>query len=650
MSWIIITEKDSAANRIASILFNDVKTLKKGKITYYYSPSNKAYVIGLKGHIVELDFPKKYRSWTKTRFLDLINADLIKKEKEKEIIKLLQEIGENAEKVTIATDYDREGELIGVEALEILKKNLKVERAKFSAITRDEILKAFSKPEKVDFKLASSALARQKIDLIWGAVLTRLISVSSGRLGRDFLSVGRVQTPTLRVIVEREKEIQNFKPKKYYEIFANLGFLAKHPERYWDLETANKVLSKVGDFAVVNEFESKRKIEAKPTPFNTTEFLREASHFMAPHIAMSIAENLYINGYISYPRTDNTVYPPSLDILGILKSFLNSDFEKEARIVLEQEKIIPSKGKKETTDHPPIYPTAVARRKDLKESEWKIYELVVRRFLATLSENAIWEVTNVELESNGVRFVASGKKLIKPGWREVYRYSKAEEIFLPILRKGEKIKIIDKMVEEKETKPPPRFSPSALIKVMEKLNLGTKSTRHEIIKKLLTRGYILGNPYVPTEVALSVIEFLKEKAETITLSEMTASLELDMDQIAEGKKSEEEVVKQSRKMLEEILRKIEVQQASIKLREGIKKARVVGKCPKCGKEVVIKRSRAKKRFIGCSAYPDCKFSLPLPQRGSIYLTARICREHGLKILKVKGEKSWSFCPMCNAKI
>ncbi|MEM2325537.1 MAG: DNA topoisomerase I, partial [Archaeoglobaceae archaeon] len=554
-----------------------------------------------------------------------------------------------AERVTIATDYDREGELIGVEALEILKKNLRVERAKFSAITREEILKAFSKPEKVDFKLASSALARQKIDLIWGAVLTRFISLTSGRLGRDFLSVGRVQTPTLRIIVEREKEIQNFKPRKYYEIVANLGFFAKHPERYWDRESAEKVLSKVGDFALVNKYESKRKSEAKPTPFNTTEFLREASQFMAPHVAMSIAENLYINGYISYPRTDNTVYPPSLDIFSILKSFLNSDFEKEARIVLEQEKIMPSRGKKETTDHPPIYPTAVARKKDLKEEDWKIYELVVRRFLATLAENAIWEVAQVELESNGVKFVASGKKLIKPGWREIYRYSKAEESYLPVLRPGEKIRIIEKRIEEKETKPPPRFSPSTLIKVMEKMNLGTKSTRHEIIKKLLSRGYIVGNPYVPTEVALSVLEVLKEKAETITLPEMTAKLELEMDQIAEGKKSEEEVVKQSRKLLEEIISKIEFERASIKLREGIKKDKVVGKCPRCGKEVLIKRSRAKKRFIGCSAYPECNFSLPLPQRGSIYLTAKVCREHGFKILKVKGEKSWIFCPMCNAK-
>ncbi|MCS7143489.1 MAG: DNA topoisomerase I [Archaeoglobaceae archaeon] len=649
MSWLIVTEKQNAAERIAKILFKDVKSLKKGKISYYYSPSSDAFVIGLKGHVLELDFPKKFKNWTRTKLLELINADLIKEEKEKEIVSLLRELAKDAERVTIATDYDREGELIGVEALEIIaREDLKVERARFSAITKEEIIKAFNNPTRVDFNLANSALARQKIDLIWGAVLTRFISLSSGRLGKDFLSVGRVQTPTLRLIVEREMEIENFKPEKFYELFIELeGFTAKHPERYKEIERANEVLSKVGDHAIVREFKSTNRAEAKPIPFNTTEFLRSASIFMPPHMAMSIAENLYINGYISYPRTDNTVYPASINVVEIAKAFLNSDFAKEAKIVLNQKEITPSRGKKETTDHPPIYPTAVARREDLSPNEWKIYELVVRRFLATLAENAIWEIRSAELESNGVKFVAGGRKLVKAGWREIYNYSKAEEIHLPVLKIGEKLRIKEKRVEEKETKPPPRFSPATLIKLMEKLNLGTKSTRHEIIKKLLSRGYIDGNPYQPTQTAFSVIEVLKDKAETITLPEMTAKLEEEMDKIAEGSKSEEEVVLESRKMLYEILKSIGEERVAIKLKEGIRKDKVIGKCPKCGKDMLIRRSKAGKRFVGCSGYPECNFSLPLPQKGSIYVTAKNCKEHGIKILKIRSKKPWNFCPICN---
>ncbi|MEM4155890.1 MAG: DNA topoisomerase I [Archaeoglobaceae archaeon] len=653
MGWLVITEKQNAAERIAKILFKDAKTLKRGKISYYYSPSRNAYVLGLKGHVLELDFPKKFKNWTRTKLLELIYADLVKKEKDKDLILLLKELARSAEKITIATDYDREGELIGVEALEIISeeisgKNLKIERTRFSAITKEEILRAFENPTMVDFNLANSALARQKIDLIWGAVLTRFISLSSGRLGKDFLSVGRVQTPTLRLIVERETEIENFKPEKFYELFIDLdGFTAKHPERYKDLRKANEILSKVGDRAIVKSFRSTDKTEAKPTPFNTTEFLRSASNFMPPYMAMSIAESLYINGYISYPRTDNTVYPASLNLLEIARAFLNSDFAKEAKIVLSQKEITPSRGKKETTDHPPIYPTTVANRGELNPNEWKIYELIVRRFLATIAENAIWEVRSAELESNGIKFVSIGRKLIKAGWREIYPYSKAEEINLPSLRIGEQLEIRKKRIEERETKPPPRYNPSTLIKLMEKLNLGTKSTRHEIIKKLLSRGYIDGNPYQPTQIAFSVIDVLKERVETITLPDMTAKLEEEMDKIADGSKSEEEVVLESRKMLYETLKNIGEEGIALRLKEGIKKDKVIGKCPNCGKEIIIRKSKAGKRFIGCSGYPGCNFSLPLPQKGSIYVTAKTCREHEIRILKIRGKKPWNFCPICN---
>jgi DNA topoisomerase-1 len=652
MSWLIITEKQKAAERIANILFNDIKRLKKGNIVFFYSPSSNAYVIGLKGHIVELDFPKEYSNWIKTDLNELINAKPIRVEKEKEIITLLKEIAKKVEKVTIATDYDREGELIGLEALEVLRgvnRNIKFDRARFSAITREEILKAFSNLEKVDFNLAFSALARHEIDLVWGAVLTRLVSLSSGRLGKDFLSVGRVQTPTLRLIVEREREIENFKPEKYYEIFIDLGFLARHPSRYKDLESAKKVLSQIGDFATVKEFEVKRKIESKPIPFNTTEFLREASRIMSPHRAMEIAENLYINGYISYPRTDNTVYPETIDLIGILRSFLNSYFSKEAKYVLGQKKIEPSRGKKKTTDHPPIHPTAVADKGNLTREEWAIYELIVRRFFATLASDAIWEIRVAELESNGIKFVSVGRKLVELGWRKVYPYSNVEEVEIPVLKIGDKLRIREKKIEEKKTKPPPRFTPSALIKLMERLNLGTKSTRHEIIKKLISRGYIKGNPYRATPLAFAVIDVLKEKVETITLPEMTAKLEKELDEIAEGKKTKSEVVLGSRKILAEIISRmgnLEKLKAlkTLKSLEPGKNEKVIGKCPVCGKEIAIKRAR--KRFVGCTNYPNCRFSVPLPQKGTIYITSRTCEKHSVRILKIRGSK-WAFCPICN---
>lgn len=652
MSWLIITEKDNTARRIASILFKDVKILKKGRISYYHSPSNNAYVVGLKGHIVELDFPKEFNNWAKTPLEKLLEVELVKKVKEKGITSLLKTLAKDADRVTVATDYDREGELIGVEALEIVKgvnPKVKVDRVKYSAVTEQEIKAAFSKPEKVDFNLANAALARQKIDLIWGATLTRLISVHSGKMGKEFLSVGRVQTPTLRLIVDRETEIQKFRPEKYYEIFAEFEkFTAKHPKKYSSKEEAEKVFSKIGETARVVAFSRNEIAEAKPIPFNTTEFLREASRFTSPHRAMAIAETLYMNGYISYPRTDNTVYPNTLNLVGITKSLANL-FPKEVEIVLSQKRITPSRGRRETKDHPPIYPTGIASRGELSKDEWRIYELVVRRFLATLAPKALWDVRKAELESNGVKLVANGRTLIEPGWRAIYVYSRAEESEIPILKKGDNLRIIKKRLEEKETKPPARYSPSSLIKMMEKLNLGTKSTRHEIIHKLMSRRYIHGNPFRPSETAFSVINVLKKEAETITLPEMTAKLEEEMDMIAEGKKEEMEVVENSKKMLMKILRTIDYSKLSKELKEGIKKDKVLGRCPECEGELVLRKSKAKKRFIGCSNFPDCTFTLPLPQNGALYVTSKLCKDHGIKEVKIRTKKGyWNLgCPYCN---
>ena len=652
--WLIITEKDNTARRIASILFKDVKVLKKG-VNCYHSKSNNAYVVGLKGHIVEIDFPPEYNRWSEVPLKSLLNAELQKKIKEKKIANLLEELAKKVDHVTIATDYDREGELIGVEALEIIKRvnpNIKVDRARYSAITPSEIKKAFNNLSNVDFNLASSAMARQKIDLIWGAILTRLISLHSGKLGKDFLSVGRVQSPTLRLIVEREKEIKEFKPKKYWEIFAIFKnfekFKAKHIKRFESKEEAKKVFERVRD-GIVKKFEKKERKEAKPSPFNTTLFLKEASKFMSPDKAMNIAETLYMNGLISYPRTDNTVYPSSINVVKIAE-MLSSIFPKEAKIVLNQEKIVPSKGKKESKDHPPIYPTGVASKEELNKDEWRIYELIARRFLATLAPNAVWEVKNVKIDSNGEIFKALGKVLIGKGWREIYIYSKAEESYLPDLKVGEKLKLADKEIVEKETKPPSRYSTGSLIGVMERLNLGTKSTRHEIIKKLYTRKYVFGNPLKPTQTAIAVIESLKKGAETITLPDMTAKLEKDMYEIAEGKKKEDEIVKESKEFLDKILDNIDYKELSKSLKAGIKKDRVVGICPNCGNELVLRKSRGKnsKRFIGCSNYPKCNFTLPLPQNGTIYFTKE-CEKHRIKKVKIKTKKGyWDVgCPYCN---
>jgi DNA topoisomerase-1 len=653
--WLIITEKENTARRISSILFGSVKRIRKYGVNVYQA--NGTYVLGLKGHIVQLDFPSEYNNWSKIPLNSLLRAEIVKRITQKNLARILRELAKKIDRVTIATDYDREGELIGVEALEIIREvnpNVRVDRAKYSAITPSDIKRAFSALVNVDFNLAKSAEARQKIDLVWGAVLTRLISTSSGRLGRDFLSVGRVQSPTLRLIVEREEEIRNFKPKKYWEVFADFKknsevFTCKHVRRFDDRNEAERAFERIGGKAEVVKFEKAERKEKPPIPFNTTEFLREASRFMSPAKAMSIAENLYMAGYISYPRTDNTVYPKTISVKSIAKKFLESDFKKEAEFVLLQPKIRATRGKRETKDHPPIHPTSVASKSNLKKEEWIIYELIVRRFLASLSPNAIWEQKSGLLDSNGEKFSFSVKKILELGWRRVYTYYRIEEGFIPDLEVGEVIEVTDKRLEEKETKPPSRYSAGNLVQLMEKLGLGTKSTRHEIINKLYSRRYVFGNPLRPSEVAFAVIEALKSNAEVITLPEMTAKLEREMDEIAEGKLDEREVVGESIAFLEQILSEIDVKELSRNLKEGIEKEKVMGKCPECSRDLVVRKSKDSRRFIGCLGFPNCKFTLPLPQKGTILLTAKECEKHGMKKVRIRTKRGyWDFgCAYCN---
>jgi DNA topoisomerase I len=665
---LVICEKNIAARRISYIISGGNSKIKKhGRIPFYVfeKDGEEWIVIGLRGHIINLDYPKEYNHWKKTDPKDLIEVPPEKKISKKGIANALKSLVEKSPFLIVATDFDREGELIGVEAVELLKKYNKnldeIKRAKFSSITGYEINKAFDKLTEVDYNLSSAGESRQIIDLVWGAVLTRFISLAAQRFGKDFLSIGRVQSPTLALLVKREREILNFEPKLFWELIAVLSkgqvFSAKHANgRFWDKQVVQEIFDKIKDCdkAVVKKIEKKTVAEYPPSPFSTTSFLRSTSFLgISSSKSMKIAEELYMAGLISYPRTDNTVYPGSLNIKGILKKLSDSSmFSKEANFVLEHKRSYPTRGKKKTTDHPPIHPVGVPKGQ-LKGDKKKIYDLIVRRFLATLTEDAEAEVSEVNFDISGEDFITKGYRLIKPTWKKIYTYFKKKENILPELEEGENVKLSRIKLNEDKTKPPSRYSQGSLIGKMEELSLGTKSTRHEIINKLYSRRYILLSPLKPTPVGMAVVDAL-EGCDVIK-PKMTAVLEEDMSLIAEGKKTLEETIKESRDMLSKVLE--ELQDDKEKIKENIQKAskqqNVVGKCPDCGKNLVIRTSRRGKRFVGCSGYPDCKRTYPLPQKGGIIKTDKICEECEAPIIKVvsKGRRPWVICinPDCSTK-
>ena len=246
----------------------------------------------------------------------------------------------------------------------------------------------------------------------------------------------------------------------------------------------------------------------------------------------------------------------------------------------------------------------------------------MRRFFATLAEECVWDATSLKVDIGPEPFRANGARLVEAGWRYYYPYSKAEEHILPELLEGERLAVLGHSIDAKETQPPARFGQGKLIKLMDDLGLGTKSTRHDIISKLYARAYVQGNPMRPTNTAYAVVDTLQKYAPTITKPEMTQTLENDMTLISERNIKEDEVIEKSRVMLTSVFDELTSNQDGIgqSLKDGLRTDKIVGTCEKCKSDLIIRRGHRGTRFIGCSGYPECRFTLPLPRFGTLIVT------------------------------
>ena len=385
---LIVTEKNNSAKKIADILSGGTAKEESSFRTPYYTwegPNGPEATIGLKGHVLNLAYHEEYKSWQQVDPRALIDAPLIKEPTDKNVVRAIKKVAKGADDIVIATDYDREGELIGLEALEeIVEANPElgtsegvtvdgapVKRARYSALTKDEIERAFSNLDGGSMPLANAGAARQDIDLIWGATLTRAVSRATRRFGSNFLSVGRVQSPTLGLIVERELERRAHVPEPFWEIVATFAhpdgsFEAHHAtDKFWKREEAGG-----GPRRHLQPRQGDRDQGAQADPQAAG---RRSTHHrlhhrpssrlgITPARAMRLAEDLYMDGYISYPRTDNTVYPASLDTRQLVSELVAVP-EFEAAKGLLDGPLEATRGKKETTDNPPIYRTQAVNPK-----------------------------------------------------------------------------------------------------------------------------------------------------------------------------------------------------------------------------------------------------------------------------------------------
>jgi DNA topoisomerase-1 len=709
---LIVTEKNNSAKKIAEILSGGTAKEDSSFRTPYYTwkgDDGEQMTIGLKGHVLNPAFPESYSNWQETNPRDLIDAKLIKEPTDKNVVRALKKVAKDADDLVIATDYDREGELIGLEALqEIVEANpdlataegvhedgTPVKRARYSALTKDEIEGAFNNLDELSMPLANAGAARQDMDLIWGATLTRSVSMATRRFGSNFLSVGRVQSPTLGLIVERELERRAHVPEPFWEVTATFAhpegsFQAEHTtDRFWKKAEAEAAVANSKTPGTVKEIKAKKQTRKPPTPLNTTAFTTDASSRLGitPSRAMRIAEDLYMDGYISYPRTDNTVYPRSLNTKELIGSLVNVDDFKAAEFLLDGRDLSATRGKKETTDHPPIYPTQAVNPHRLEarsEQHRKVYELVARRFLATFSPPMITESTRADIAtatgngSDPETYFVRGSVLVDPGYAAIYTYARSADTEIPKLEEGQELELEGVEMEGKETPPPPRVSQGKLIELMEERGLGTKATRADIIQKLYDRGYVFGNPPEPSETGIAMYKAFKHYVPRMATPEMTAEMEAEMDQIAAGEMTKDQVLTDSRDLLrsafDEMGDDVKTDDEDAKWRKfakliwaGMDEDRILGPCKVCedaGRKQedgspnmlrIIKARKSGKRFVGCQGWdgdnpdsPDsCDQTFPVPQRvrGLYKLEDRcsVCEQTPRLLVDPFRGRPWKLC-------
>jgi len=626
---LVLAEKFSAARRLAQILSKGkTETVRAEGFSYFQFSRAGDHVIifPLRGHVVEIDYPAEAHDWKDTDLDVLIDMEPIRHESPPALHDTLRRLAEGTDEVVLATDYDREGELIGVEALETLRgqrPDLPARRARFSAMSPSEVRLAFETLTEPDWALAQAAAARQRIDLAWGAVLTRFLTLECAS-DRQILSAGRVQTPTLGLVAEREREREDFVPRSFWNVRLVCGTPPFEATAvggpFWDLGAAQAVVALSGlggGTATVERITRSEHREPPPAPFNTTSLLAKASREgISASRGMLAAQDLYVHGEISYPRTDNTVYPSSLPVHEILGRLRESAYGPYAERLLAQPSLEPSRGPIQTTDHPPVHPTAApAKRRDSVRS--RMYDLVARRFLATLSPASVTAVTEVRLTVGDSAFLAIGRKILDPGWREIL--PEPETITeLPSLSEGEAVPIQEIRVVEDRTKSPPLHSQGSLLLAMQRLELGTKSTRHEILDLLFRRQFVTGRSMRTTAAGRALVDALTIYGPDIASPEMTRHLEERMTAIAEGHATLEDVVTESRSALHAVVAELKAHRTSLSrwIRDATFLEKDYGPCTVCAEgRLVRRRARNGWAFLGCSKYPACKNRLRLNALG-----------------------------------
>lgn len=453
-------------------------------------------------------------------------------------------------------DCDKEGENICFEVVEAVSASIRnvrsnqvTYRAKFSAITDKDIKFAMANLIHPNENEAKSVDARQELDLRIGCAFTRyqtkFFQGRYGNLDSSLISFGPCQTPTLGFCVQRHDEIQTFKPESFWYVQVTVGDPETKLEwsriRIFEKEIAMIFFNKVKDLkeATVESVSSKDNFRSKPVALNTVELMRSASAGLGigPHVAMQIAEKLYTQGYISYPRTETTNYPTNFDLRGVLKTLEKSgEFGEDSRNILNDFQQ-PRKGT-DCGDHPPITPMKLANRSDFDNDTWEIYRYICRHFMGTLSRDLKYRSTTAKFNLNGESFTSTSNELLEAGYTKVMTWQAfGKNEFVAPFKPNDVVKVNDVKLVESQTGPPSYLSESDLISLMEKHGIGTDASIPVHINNICQRNYVSiesGRRLVPTALGIVLVHGYMKIDPELVLPTMRSAVEKQLNLIAHG--------------------------------------------------------------------------------------------------------------------
>ncbi|KAM9843380.1 DNA topoisomerase 3-alpha [Aulostomus maculatus] len=594
-----------------------------------------------------------------------------------QIKRTLEKEARQCQALVIWTDCDREGENIGFEIIDVckaVKPNIRLFRAKFSEITPNSIRRACETLSEPDANISDAVDVRQELDLRIGASFTRfqtlrLQKIFPDSLTNQLISYGSCQFPTLGFVVERFKAIQAFIPEVFYKI----KVLHKVEENTVDFSwkrnrlfnhTACLVLYQIcmeDPIATVTSVTSKPKSKWRPLPLDTVELEKLASRKLRINAkeTMKTAEKLYTQGFISYPRTETNIFPATLGLRPLVEQQIQSPtWGTFAQRVLDQPGgPNPRQGKNSDQAHPPIHPTKYSNT--LQGNEGRLYEFIVRHFLACVSQDALGQETVVDIDIAQEKFSTSGLMIISRNYLDVYPYDRWSTKVIPVYEQGSQFQPSAVEMVDGQTSPPQLLTEADLISLMEKHGIGTDATHADHIETIKSRMYVGltdDQRFLPGELGMGLVEGYNAMGYEMSKPNLRAELEADLKLVSEGRKDKQSVlqhhiqkyknvfiesVRKAKKLDEALSPYLGVAQEIPDAQQQEMEIHLpVRKCPNCGRDMVLKKKReGNSKFLTCMGFPACKTAVWFPDTvlevsrdDSICST---CQPHPVHMLKFK---------------